>query len=765
MSDSDDEDCHVDEVNFVKPKPSFVEMRLSNLSEVKDAVTVESNRPESIAASSDRSSKRTVKQKRKLRKADTNIVSVQFNRLLESTEMHAGDVIKCNECGVIASHLSKIKQAEPQQQSDADNESGEQLPQSLWECEFCKHANATDIEQTDLPKQEDVTYLVAPAPAVHGADMTGVDNSIVIFVIDISGSMSTTTLINGTFQMPNALNKQQRMTENFGGARMIRQHNQTYVTRLQGVQMAVDSNLEKLMKEHPTRRAVLLTFNYELTYYGDGSKEPLVIRGDKLNSKEELIREAEQENNHELKPIIETKKKLVDRIYDLEEGGQTALGPAVMFALYIASKRQGSKIVLCTDGLANRGIGSLEVANDETSDEIEKERSIEEGNQFYGQITDLARDKGISISVITIKGTTCLLPIIGQMADGSGGQVTVVDLMNIRDEFATILEQQVIASNVQATLIVHRGLYIRNPENNEEKLNKSERDIGNVTKETEITFEFGVRNKQELKALHGIDFNQLKQFPFQLQVLYTAADGTKALRVLTQLKEATENREIAEQNAVRSVIAENHIRSTAHNMMNIDDDDDDMDYRGKTRYASNVFQKQQQKYITNLNKRVKDGNADEFNTGRWDKASKELHSHVKQAKSHKRMNNRGRQEHEYTGAKVPIVSTSRDGDTSTTAFSSASMVSSKQSEAPSKPRSYGFTAKNARVFSDIGSSKMYQYKQMNTNFLRSSSPPSGLRNESEEEKPQKKKTNIQEEEDEDDDEDEWEERKKDAKRK
>jgi hypothetical protein len=75
-----------------------------------------------------------------------------------------------------------------------------------------------------------------------------------------------------------------------------------------------------------------------------------VIRGDKLNSTDDLLNEAERESNNELKPVAQTIKKLTERIYDLEEGGQTALGPAVVFALNIASKRQGSKIVICTDG-------------------------------------------------------------------------------------------------------------------------------------------------------------------------------------------------------------------------------------------------------------------------------------------------------------------------------------------------------------------------------------------------------------------------------
>jgi len=73
-----------------------------------------------------------------------------------------------------------------------------------------------------------------------------------------------------------------------------------------------------------------------------------------------------------------------------------------MFALNIASKRQGSKIVICTDGkililfyrilnyesfvflgLANRGLGNLEVAQDETADEAVKMQALADGNQFY----------------------------------------------------------------------------------------------------------------------------------------------------------------------------------------------------------------------------------------------------------------------------------------------------------------------------------------------------------------------------------------------
>ena len=38
----------------------------------------------------------------------------------------------------------------------------------------------------------------------------------------------------------------------------------------------------------------------------------------------------------------------------------TALGPALVISIFLASKLVGSRVVLCTDGCANVGVGSLE---------------------------------------------------------------------------------------------------------------------------------------------------------------------------------------------------------------------------------------------------------------------------------------------------------------------------------------------------------------------------------------------------------------------
>lgn len=185
--------------------------------------------------------------------------------------MHAGDPVPCAECGALASHLSKIQQ-------ETSEENRGDAPSSKWQCDFCSHINTVDIEQSDLPRKEDATYLLEPAPIVHGSDMTGVDDSMVIFLIDTSGSMSSTTLVQGRFELPNAARERERASANFDGERIRRDRHQTYVSRLQGVQMAVDANLDKLATEASTRRAALLTFNHEITYYGTHMSHRSVLR-------------------------------------------------------------------------------------------------------------------------------------------------------------------------------------------------------------------------------------------------------------------------------------------------------------------------------------------------------------------------------------------------------------------------------------------------------------------------------------------------------
>ena len=72
--------------------------------------------------------------------------------------------------------------------------------------------------------------------------------------------------------------------------------------------------------------------------------------------------------------------------YSLEEGGPTALGPALLVSTTIASQVRGSKVILCTDGLANVGMGKL----DNYKDDVERDECV----LFYEDIADVTALNG-----------------------------------------------------------------------------------------------------------------------------------------------------------------------------------------------------------------------------------------------------------------------------------------------------------------------------------------------------------------------------------
>lgn len=79
------------------------------------------------------------------------------------------------------------------------------------------------------------------------------------------------------------------------------------------------------------------------------------------------------------KPIEETKSVLVDRLMALEETGPTALGPAALSAIVMAAEgAAGSTVVICTDGLANVGLGAY--------DEAKTEQELEKVDEFYERV-------------------------------------------------------------------------------------------------------------------------------------------------------------------------------------------------------------------------------------------------------------------------------------------------------------------------------------------------------------------------------------------
>ncbi len=72
-------------------------------------------------------------------------------------------------------------------------------------------------------------------------------------------------------------------------------------------------------------------------------------------------------------------------------------GPALLVAVAMASSSSGCRVVVCTDGLANIGVGAL----DKSSCPTEELRARAE--EWYESVGQMAKLAGVAVSVISIK--------------------------------------------------------------------------------------------------------------------------------------------------------------------------------------------------------------------------------------------------------------------------------------------------------------------------------------------------------------------------
>ncbi len=434
---------------------------------------------------------------------DTNVVSIKFSRLIKQIPTQdVIDLIICTNCDAVLSHISLV--------SSVSSFNGKQT----WACDFCKFENQIKLNSGKVDENEESAYLLEKKAEVFADEN---DTKYLIYCIDISGSMNITTKVNHS------------------NNKFIKSK---YISRLEAVKFAIEKNLYEIEKTSPSKRVGLVVFNESVRVIGDGKINEFNLEGEVLDNK--AVIEEYAKNTTDFESIKAAKNTLFEKMSKLEEGGATALGPALFYSILVASKKTGSQVILCTDGMTNRGIGS---------------KNEEAMKDFCDEMSNLGLTNGVSVSLITIQDTNCGLGFLGSIADKTMGTVNVVNPLELNDQFSKIIDDQIVATNVEVILILHKTLYVRNSE----VLNTREsfvlKKIGNVTKETELTFEFGLRDDA---AIDTVNSNQL---PFQLKISYTARDGSKVLRVLTQMMQTTGNRKIAESFTDRTILASHMAQS------------------------------------------------------------------------------------------------------------------------------------------------------------------------------------------------------------
>ncbi len=193
----------------------------------------------------------------------------------------------------------------------------------------------------------------------------------------------------------------------------------------------------------------------------------------------------------------------------MEETGPTALGPALLTAVAMASQgAPGSQVIICTDGLANVGLGAF--------DEVKTEDQCKQVDLFYEKIGDFAKTSGVVVNIVSIEGEECNIDTLSKIAGATGGAVERVNPIQLTQNFANILSLPVIATNVVLKVKLHKGLEFRNedPKNLSEDKSLLVKELGNVTEETEVTYEYRLKPMKELLKMEDIDISQLLSLPF-----------------------------------------------------------------------------------------------------------------------------------------------------------------------------------------------------------------------------------------------------------
>lgn len=237
------------------------------------------------------------------------------------------------------------------------------------------------IDDEEIPKTNEVTYPIEGAAMVQDKKLAGQDISVV-FCLDISGSMCVTQAIAGKHQIKGDkvadLNKDLKKfgdgSDQFMNAA---DKGKTYISRIQCVKAAIESQIEEMSKGANQRKVGIVTFNNEVSVIGDGTKDPQTITGDRLNDIEYLKTNGKTQGTDRLqKNVGETKKVLLDKLTAIEETGPTALGPGIITSVCMAAEgKQGSTVVICTDGLANIGLGAF--------DEVKSDDDMKKADTFY----------------------------------------------------------------------------------------------------------------------------------------------------------------------------------------------------------------------------------------------------------------------------------------------------------------------------------------------------------------------------------------------
>ena len=480
---------------------------------------------------------------------DTNVCAIRYNSLEKKSEMILPNLYKCQNCQAYLNKYSKLDSTEKNNTYE-------------WKCEFCFHTNQITIEKNNIPQKEIIENCLNP---IIGKEANKDDESTLIFCFDISGSMCQS--YNVGYQLREKFNKiigkkpakrslfseyNDNNNEDYSNYD-FNQNNTNYISRLDLVKLSIENNINSLLKNSPNTKVGIVSFGNEIEVKGDCLSNVIIIKEKDMNN-EEKIKSLGEENTNLIKASIrDSSSHIIKSLRATEENGATALGPAVLLSLSLLKNAKiGSRIFLCTDGMSNLGVGNISE---------NRENAIE----YYKKIGEMAKEKGVVISLITFEDSESEIDVLKNIVELSGGEIIRVNPNEILDGFKDLLDNEVIASGVEIKMNLNKCMTFRDQDkknltNEESSLVKK---LGNVTKETEDYFELKFKHAIKLSEMKEINFDELKNLIFQIEILYTKRNGEKVIRVITKNLKVSDNSEEINKQANFNIISTMQVRKSA----------------------------------------------------------------------------------------------------------------------------------------------------------------------------------------------------------
>ena len=330
-------------------------------------------------------------------------------------------------------------------------------------------------------------------------------------------------------------------------------NNTNYISRLDLVKLSIENNIKSLLEQSPNVKVGIVSFGSDIEVKGDCLSNVMLIKEKDMNNESKIKSIGEENTNLIKNSIKQSSPSIIKSLREIEEEGATALGPAVLLSLsLLKNAKMGSRIFLCTDGMSNLGIGSLE-------------ENKEKAAEFYTRIGNMAKEKGIVISLITFEDSESEIYILKNMVELSGGDIIRVNPSQILEGFNDLLENNVIASDVEVKLNLNKCMTFRDEEKKDLSNNDStySKKLGNAVRETETYHELKFKSSTKLAEFKEIDFDTLTNLIFQVEIKYKRMDGKRYIRVITQNLAVSDNKEMISKQAKMNIISNLQARKSA----------------------------------------------------------------------------------------------------------------------------------------------------------------------------------------------------------